>query len=86
MAKGFQASGLSDWIGDQLKTLDMNSKEATSIIVQIITQLFTEIASNASVAGFTHLLHCFIFFKPKYMRILLWIEAIFLPIVDKMVS
>jgi hypothetical protein len=51
LARGFQVSGLSDWIGDQLKSLDFNSKELTSVFLQVMTQIFTEFASNASVEG-----------------------------------
>ena len=51
LAKGFQQSGLSDWIGDELKSLNENNKEVTTIFLQIITQFLTEFASNSSVTG-----------------------------------
>jgi len=51
IADGFQASGLSIWIGNQMKSLATGNKEITLIVVMLVTAVTTEFTSNTSIAS-----------------------------------
>jgi di/tricarboxylate transporter len=51
LAEGFQASGLSDHIGENLKKLMSTRKEITLLMIIVISAISTEFTSNTSIAS-----------------------------------
>ncbi|XP_063586145.1 Na(+)/citrate cotransporter-like isoform X2 [Penaeus indicus] len=51
MAEASKVSGLSEWLGEQLRYFDVMPKEAIVFIVCLMTAMLTEVASNTATAS-----------------------------------